>query len=320
MTDKKFQKVADITHELSDDFSHALHPDEHIRQELSLGVEAEGLNPDNLQRNIPARKRGSDATLLFDNLGPSAMVKVRIFNVVCLGLFALLIGWALNMFAQNDQLNYDKWLHAVDANAWLHFYLPGLLETGIVSICAGGGAIVFGLFFGVLRALPSVWLRAPARVVIEVCRAVPVLLFMIFFWRLFALIGFGEDMKGYWAVFWALVLYNGSVIADLVRAGVYNLAKGQREAAYSLGMSAVKSLRIVELPQALRMMIPAVATQLIVVIKDTALGYIIVFMELLHEARRLGAGSDNMFQTLIVASVIYIVICYATSKVVERIG
>ena len=113
--------------------------------------------------------------------------------------------------------------------------LPGLWMTVKASIVAVVGSVVFGLVFGVGRLLPNVVLRAISSVVVEFCRAVPVLLLMIFFWRWFAFAGLPSP--AYWAVVLALVIYNGSVVAELVRSGVGNLPNGQREASLALGLT-----------------------------------------------------------------------------------
>lgn len=295
-----------------------MHPDAHIREELSLGVEAEGLTPENLDKNVPARHRGTGATLLFDNLSPESMRKVRVFNFVGALLFGALAVWVLYMLGVNGQLDAGKWVAAINADAWVHFYLPGVINTLVVALISVLGAVVFGMVFGIFRVLPSWTSKIAGGAVVEFSRAVPVLLFMIFFWRMFAFLGLG-DASAFWAVFVSLVLYNGSIVAELVRSGVGNLPKGQREAAFMLGMTPTQALRIVELPQALKAMLPAMATQLVVVIKDTALGYIIVFMELLHEARRLGSGNDNMLQTLTVTALIYFAICFVMTKITEKV-
>ncbi|MFD6165862.1 ABC transporter permease subunit, partial [Oerskovia sp. NPDC060287] len=112
-------------------------------------------------------------------------------------------------------------------------------------------------------------------------------------------------------------LYNGSVVAELVRSGVYGLPKGQHEAALAVGLTRGQSLRSVEVPQALIAMLPALVSQLVVVLKDTALGYIITYTELLQESRRLGSAYGNILQSLLVAAILFITINYVLSKVAE---
>ena len=115
----------------------------------------------------------------------------------------------------------------------------------------------------------------------------------------------------------ALVLYNGSVVAELVRSGVGNLPNGQREASLALGLTETQSLMQIEVPQAVYAMLPAAVTQLVVVLKDTALGSIIMYTDLLQESRRLGSMYFNILQTLVVAAVVYFIVCWLLSRLAE---
>jgi glutamate transport system permease protein len=128
-----------------------------------------------------------------------------------------------------------------------------------------------------------------------------------------------SDNAAFLAVVVGLILYNGSVVAELVRSGVGNLPNGQREAALALGMSPLRSLLSVEVPQALIAMLPALITQLVVVLKDTALGSIITYTDLLQESRRLGSANFNMLQTLVVAAVVYFIFSYLLSRLAESL-
>lgn len=134
-----------------------------------------------------------EKSLLFDAPGPKALKKIRIANIVACVVFALIV-IALLLRLSNppegeNQLSWDLWNPAVEAEAWSDFYLPGLWMTLKASLLAVVGSIVFGLLFGLLRLLPSLILRSISAVVVEFCRAVPVLLLMIFLWRGFAFAG-----------------------------------------------------------------------------------------------------------------------------------
>ena len=138
---------------------------------------------------------------------------------------------------------------------------------------------------------------------LEFFRAVPVLLMMVFaYFGYFATSNLVPNVHApLAAVVTALTLYNGAVIAELVRSGVRSLPKGQREAAAAVGMTSTQSLRLVEVPQALIAMLPSLLSQFVVILKDSALGYLIGFFELLQYARQLGSGQGNILQTLFVA-------------------
>ena len=151
-------------------------------------------------------------------------------------------------------------------------------------------------------------------VIVEFFRAVPVLVLMVFlhfFFSQFMAAVIDPRNSAYYAVIVALTLYNGAVIAELVRSGVRSLPAGQREAALAVGMTTTGSLRNVEVPQALAAMLPSLVSQFVIILKDSALGYIIGFAELLRYSRQLGAGYGNIMQVLVVAAVIFIVINYA---------
>ncbi len=273
-------------------------------------------------------KRSSAATsaplreesLLFDVPGPRARRRIRIANGVgivgLLALLALVLMRLANPPQGQNQLSWILWGPALGWSAWRDFYLPGLWATLLASMVAVAGSVLFGVLFGMGRLSHIAPLRWVSAVIVEFCRAVPVLMFMIFLWRWFAFSHLGGDVA-FDAVVCALILSNGSVIAELVRSGVCNLPRGQREAARSLGMSPTRSLLSVEIPQAFIAMLPAIITQVVIVLKDTALGYIITYTDLLQESRRLGSMYFNILQTLLVASVIYFVLCFLLQRVEE---
>ncbi|MDR1861538.1 MAG: amino acid ABC transporter permease [Candidatus Ancillula sp.] len=295
-----------------------LHASDLSVESLAPGVEGSGLLPENVKIQTPALHRPKDkGTLLFDIPGKKALRKIRVFNILGGILLIMLLIWIGMVLASNGQFAPELWGNALSVDAWTNFYIPGLLSTLEVSVLAILASILFGLFFGSLRVLPSRICRAPSATIVEFSRAVPVLLFMVFFWRFFSLIGVGEA-SSFWAVFFGLLLYNGSVIAELLRSGVNNLPKGQREASLSLGLTRTQSLLKVELPQSVKSMIPALVTQLVVVLKDTALGSIIMYTDLLQETRRLASANFNVLQAMTIATLLYFAICFALTRAVEH--
>lgn len=268
---------------------------------------------------MASTSKKNESSVLFDQPGPKGLRTIRIANIIAAAVFAVVLVLILMRLAAppdgENQLSWELWKPALEAEAWTDFYLPGLWMTLQASILAVIGAVAFGLVFGIGRLLPNPLLRGVSAVVVEFCRAVPVLLMMIFFWRGFAFLGIGNS--SYWAVVLALVLYNGSVVAELVRSGVGNLPSGQREASLALGLTEIQSLMQIEVPQAVFAMLPAAVTQLVVVLKDTALGSIIMYTDLLQESRRLGSMYFNILQTLVVAAVIYFVFCWLLSRLAE---
>lgn len=268
------------------------------------------------------KQRHEQQSVLFDEPGPRAQQRIRVINVIGVLLVIAFLAWIIVRFANppmgENQLSWKLWEPALNGRAWVSFYLPGIVSTLAASVVAIVGATVFGFLFALGRLSTVAPVRAVCSVIVEFCRAVPVLLFMIFFWRLFAGLGMG-DSSPFWAVCAGLICYNGSVVTELIRSGVGNLPVGQREAATALGMSHMASLMRVEVPQAVIASMPALVSQLVVVVKDSALGSVISYADLLQRARRLGSLYFNPLQTIIVAGVIYLVLCGLLSRLAQWI-
>jgi glutamate transport system permease protein len=255
----------------------------------------------------------TQATVLFDAPGPRARRNILISNAAALVVVLVIVVLVLIQLNEQDQLAPDKWINALNGNAWANYYLPGLKFTLQASGIAVVTAMVFGLVFGFMRLAPFGPIRWIAGVVVEFFRAVPVLVMMFFLYFFFSRIVAPSGLidssdAAYYGVIVGLTVYNGAVIAELVRSGVKSLPKGQREAAAAVGMTNNQSLRLVEVPQALTAMLPSLLSQFVVIIKDSALGYLIGFYELLQYSRQLGSGYSNILQTLVVAALIFIVI------------
>ncbi len=154
------------------------------------------------------------------------------------------------------------------------------------------------------------WFRAPATFVVELFRAIPLLILMFFFY--YGSLQFELGLTPFWAVVFGLTLYNGSVLAEVFRAGIAAVPKGQREAAYATGLRKNQVVRLILLPQAITAMLPAIVSQLVVLLKDTALGFIITYAELLYVGKQMGGRLQYGFPyipTYIVIAVIYIGLC-----------
>jgi glutamate transport system permease protein len=171
-------------------------------------------------------------------------------------------------------------------------------------------ALLFGAVFAAARLSDHKWVSAPAAVVVELFRAIPLVIMMFFFY--YGLPSTGIKLSAFTAVVLSLMLYNGSVLAEVFRAGINSLPKGQSEAAYALGMRKTQVMVLVLLPQALRAMLPTIISQLVVLLKDTALGFLITFEELLYWGRQIGGQLQfgrPLIPTMIVVAAIYIGLC-----------
>ena len=246
-------------------------------------------------------------TVLYDVQGPQARRRVLIASVV--GLVALLarVALAARRLAENGPFEYAKYEPFFTEPQLYERLWEGLRNT----LKAGAYALVLALLLGVLLAFGRLshraYVRLPAAAVVEFFRGVPLLLMILFFFLGFPL-AFGIDLPPLWSLVLGLTLYNGSVIAEIIRAGVLSIPRGQTEAASAIGLGRSQTLRIVLLPQAVRVMLPALISQLVVLVKDTSLGFVINFPELLRIGGQLVQALDNPIQLYVFIALIYIVI------------
>jgi glutamate transport system permease protein len=262
----------------------------------------------------------SGSSVLFDVPGPRAK---RIYLGVGVASVVALLGalwFVLAKFDEKGQLTAAKWEPFLTGEIWTQYILPGLGGTLIAAAISVVFAMVLGVLLGVGRLSQSVWLRWPSSVIVEFFRAVPVLLMMLFTYALYARYEvFPPERYALAAVITALTLYNGSVVAELVRSGVYALPKGQSEAAMAIGLTNAKSMRLILLPQAITAMLPAIVGQLVVILKDTALGYIITYEELLRKAEQIGNYKSNLLPAFIVIGAIFVLINYLLTVAAHRV-
>lgn len=259
----------------------------------------------------------STQTVLFDAPGPNARVRHRILTVIG-AIIALGIAYVIYLkFDEANQLEPSMWKPFVaDSEVWTSYLIPGLKGTFTAAGISIVLAVIFGLLFGMGRLSPLAPVRWFCGVVVEFFRAVPVLLMMVFaYFGYFATSNLvPNEHAPLAAVVTALTLYNGAVIAELVRSGVHGLPKGQAEAGLAIGLTPGQVLRSIELPQALTAMLPALVGQLVVVLKDSALGYGITYLELLTWSKTLGSAYANTVPAYIVAGILFILINYALTK------
>lgn len=258
--------------------------------------------------------------VLFDKPGPKAVVRYRILAVIgALGIAAIL-GWILWRMWEKDQLTAAKWSPFLEWRIWEQYLLPGAWDT----LRAAALAIVISMVFGLVLAMGRMSDVGPIRwvttIFVEFFRAVPVLIMMIFgFFFLSIREWFPDSINPLLAVLAGLILYNSSVICEVIRSGVGSLPGGQREAGLSIGLSGPQTRRMILVPQALTSMLPSLVSQIIVILKDTALGYIILYPELLTRARQLGSAEAITLPAYLVVAAMFILINYSVSKLAEAV-
>jgi glutamate transport system permease protein len=254
-------------------------------------------------------------SVLFDAPGPRARARNRVFNVVTAVAIALVIWVVYSQLNAKGQLTAAKWEPFLTANLWKTYILPGVQGTLIAAAVSILLALVLGFVLGVGRLSDHPAIRWTSAVIVEFFRAVPVLIMMIFAYFLYALYDvFPAKNLALGGVITGLTLYNGAVIAEIVRAGVNALPRGQKEAAFSLGLRWGQTMRSILLPQAITSMLPVLISQMVVVLKDTAIGYQITFVEMVRQGTQVGSAYGNYIPALIVIAVLMITVNFALSQ------
>jgi glutamate transport system permease protein len=249
------------------------------------------------------------SNILFDAPGPRARVRHRLLAVLGVLVLAAFIGFIVWRFYDSDQFAARKW-------EWIQYKViqEDLVAAVLATLQAFALGAVLALAFGGVFAAGRLSEHKPVRMVaafvVELFRAIPLLILIFLFY--YGLPTLGVKMSPYMAVVLGLMLYNGSVLAEVFRAGILALPRGQSEAAYALGMRKTQVMVMILLPQALRSMMPTIISQLVVLLKDTALGFLITYEELLRFAQRIGGEGQfgrPFVPTALVVAAIYIGIC-----------
>lgn len=247
--------------------------------------------------------------VLFDIPGPRArrryLTYSALFSVVILGLAALVVKKLVETGSLTPQVFNDTF-----QNDNVRFLLEGFgatLEAAVIAIVT---SIIFGALLAAGRLSDHRVIRWPSTLVVQLFRAIPVvMMILVVYYTAKQTVGIlGSLVVG-------LTLYNGSVLAEVFRAGVNAVQKGQSEAAYALGMRKTQVMTLILMPQAVRFMLPAIVSQCVIVLKDTSLGYVIVYFEVLRKSKIVAQYVDNG-AILVYATValVFIIINYGLSK------
>ncbi|WP_328719042.1 amino acid ABC transporter permease [Streptomyces sp. NBC_00247] len=251
------------------------------------------------------------ASVLYDAPGPKATVRNRVYAVIGAAAIVALIVFAVLRLSDTGNL---------DSGMWDIFNYAGIrqniadavLATLKVFGLAAVGSVVLGVVLAVGRLSDHKPVRWLATTFIELFRSIPLLITIYAIW-----VGFLTDYS-MWALALGLSVYNGCVQAEVLRAGINSVPRGQSEAAYALGMSKTQVMLGVLMPQAVRAMLPTIISQLVVTLKDTSLGYIILYPELLQTARLIASntlvnGTYPYVSTIVVIGTIYVTMCLLLS-------
>ena len=254
----------------------------------------------------------AQASVLYDAPGPKARSRSRVISVVGVLAIAALLGWviyrlAIPQVAANGAetppiLDPTRWTPLAEAQVWTQI-AKGVGATLGAAAVGMVGALVLAVLFAFGRLASSKLIRVPVAIVLEFFRGMPVLLMMLFILLV-------ASTGAFVAVVIALIVYNGAILGEALRAGILSLNKGQREAGLSIGLTPSRTRLLIELPQAFTQMLPIIMAQLVVLLKDTSLGYIVGYYETLRTVKNLATyfGNYYMFTFWIVGALIYLAI------------
>ncbi len=262
--------------------------------------------------------------VLYDEPGPKARRRALIGTIIATLVMAAMAYVVVRRLYDQGQFDWELWGPWLDPSFEEFPLVWDLVRKGaIATLTAAALAIAASLFVGVLLGMARMMLgrlaRIPVIVFIELFRGLPVIITIVIVWR--ATIELGIDVgplpgvNGLWYLVVGLTLYNSVIIAEILRAGVASLPAGQGEAARAIGMREGQVMRGVLLPQAFRIMLPALISQLVVILKDTSLVALLGFyIELLRRGNQIGQVLDNRIQSLFMVGAMFIIINYALSR------
>ena len=254
--------------------------------------------------------------VLFDEPGPLARRRIRLITVLALLVIVLAIAWAVLLFAQKGQLAPDRW---AEFTQWpyIRFLAVGLGQTLLCTVVAGVVAFPLGALLALGRLSVRPWLRRSAGAWVEFFRSIPLLLLVYVF--VGGLPALGINAPIFWKLVIPIIVCSSAVIAEVFRAGILALPRGQAEAASALGLRHAQTMRLVVLPQAIRLIVPSLVTQVISLLKDSTLGYAASYPELMKSAQNLTAYTHHLVQTYLVVAAIYVLINYLLSLLARRL-
>jgi len=220
--------------------------------------------------------------VLYDVAGPRSRRRILVGSVVGLLVIAAILGLAVARLAAKGAFEADLW-QVLTQNDVQRLLGRGLAATLRAALLAMALSMLVGALLAVGRLSRRRWLAGLAGGWVELFRGLPLLLMILFVFL--GLPALGVTVSTFWALVAGLTLYNSAVLGEIFRAGILSLPRGQTEAAYAIGLRQGQTLRIILLPQAIRRMLPALVSQLVTLLKDTSLGFVIGYTELLRNGR-----------------------------------
>lgn len=264
------------------------------------------------------------ASVLYDAPGPKARRRNLIFSIVGAVLIAALIAWiVLTLAAPRISANGNETPGMFDVSRWdivsepllWQQFLQGAFNTLRMAAVAAFFALVVGIAFSFARTARSRWIRVPTAVLLEFFRGMPLLLMILFIFLVFS-------TGSYWAGVSALAVYNGALIGETLRAGIASLPRGQKESGLAIGLTAVQTRVFIEFPQAFRQMLPIIIAQMVVLLKDTSLAYVVAYGELSRTIKNLQnfLGNNYLFTLFFIGLAMYLLINLTVSWIARFVA
>jgi glutamate transport system permease protein len=268
--------------------------------------------------------RQNESTVLFDALGPKGKRNSNIASAISAAVILGILAFAAVQLAGEGFFEESRWANPLDVLVVQTTWIPAIIDTLTAFALGSIGALLLGTVVGFGRISRFAATRWASTVYVQFFRSLPLVLLIWISFTIDGYFGFTTEVLGWDGdarrltfLVVGLAVYNGAVLAEILRAGVNALPAGQAMAGYAIGLRHGQVQRLIVLPQVLRNMLPAVLAQLVILLKDTSLGYVITYPELLHSANIIGRDYGNSFlQALIIAAFIYFVLAYALSKLV----
>lgn len=256
-------------------------------------------------------------TVLFDRPGPQTRRRIMVGSIITglgLGVLAILV---LVRLAASGQLSGQKWGPVINpANPFFVALWSNLGLALLHNIEAAASAMMLSMLLGTVLAVTRIslprWARWTVVAPMEFFRGLPVVIAIFFAARI--LPELGVDLPLLWYLVIGLTAYNSVIIAEIVRAGVASLPRGQSEAAAAVGLTRGQALRVILLPQAVRVMLPALISQLVVIFKDTSLGFVILYGEAVRFVAIAIQELHNPLQLYLTTGAIFILINYGVGR------
>ncbi|MEW1837041.1 amino acid ABC transporter permease [Nonomuraea angiospora] len=255
-------------------------------------------------------------SVLFDEPGPKARRRIRVATVLGVLAAVALAVLAVRQFAANGQLDAARWQPYATWPMW-RYLLTGLWSTFLAAVVSAALSMAFGLLLALGRLSHRRWIRLPAAAYVEVVRVVPALLLV--YVVLFALPRYGLDLPLFWKLAVPLAVSNAAAFAEIFRAGINSVERGQTEAGLAVGLTPFQTMRLVVLPQAARRVLPSIVSQSVGLLKDTSLGFVVSYGELLYSGKVLAAYNGLLIQTYLVVALIYLAVNVSLSKLARTL-